>query len=75
LTTNLNFVSKEIIIGHTIVIATHLTKNGCKILSFMVGKGYGVSSSIASHTKEDSIGFTEDMDEAIEMYNSIYLGD
>jgi len=72
--TNQDFVSKELIFGHTIVIASQLTKKGCKIFSYVVGKGYCVSYSVTA-TKEDWFGSTEDMEDAMEMYNSVFLGD
>ncbi len=70
---NFHLISKEQVLGHTIVIATMQSVKGCKIMSFTIGKGYCISYSKEDEI-EDKIGFTESMEEAIDTYNSIDIG-
>jgi hypothetical protein len=70
---NFHLISKEQVVGHTIVIASMVSIKGCKIMAFTIGKGYCVTYS-KEGSEDARNGFTESMEEAIDTYNSIDLG-
>ncbi len=65
-------ITKEQVAGHCMQIASQSTVNGCKIMTYMIGVGYGVSYS-KNNGEEGEFGTTDSMDMAIASYNSVQL--
>ena len=66
-------IKREDVVGVTVMLSSAAGTKGCKVLSAMIGYGFSIGYEL-----EDKIGSmvgkSEDLDEAIEMYNSIDVG-
>lgn len=65
---NLEFISKSVVLGHSIQIASYTCINGCKTVVYVVEVGYMVAYSVDG---EDFCLRTKDVEEAIRAYNEI----
>lgn len=63
-------ISKANVIGHTFIVASHSDNRLCKILSYTIGVGYGMVYSINGEN-DTMVGFTKNIDEIVEFYNSV----
>ncbi len=64
-------ITKEQITGHMIQIASQITENGVKLMTYVIGGGYGVSYTKGK--EEGQFGATDSVEMAIATYNSIKL--
>ncbi len=63
-------ISKTHVVNHTFIVASHHDDRLCKILNYTTGRGYSIAHSINGEN-DTMYGFSEDIDEAVDIYNSI----
>ena len=68
---NIKSITKESIKSHTLVLASHCDEHGCKMISHIIETGYLISYSKSNG--DEKCGHTENIDEAVLVYNSLDL--